>query len=141
MNDTRRFHLDRRVDVTGASGTGYVADGVVWPDGTVTVRWRGERCSTVNWDRLEDAEAIHGYGGATRIVWDDERPVLPEWLQLLAAGKRSTADAWAEVSGYVAGLVEEGSADAEKVLAFMHELKPSTRVFTGSAEDLRGESA
>jgi hypothetical protein len=73
-SETVRFHLDRDVDVTGASGTGHVADGVVWPDGTVTVRWRGERKSTVNWDRLDDAEAVHGHGGATRIVWDDDRP-------------------------------------------------------------------
>lgn len=71
MSETRRFRLERDVDVTGASGTGHVADGVLWPDGTVTVRWRGERNSTVNWDRLEDAEAVHGHGGATRIVWLD----------------------------------------------------------------------
>lgn len=67
----RRFHLLRAVDVTGASGTGRVADGVLWPDGTVSVRWRGDRPSTVAWDRLSDAEAVHGHGGATRIVWDD----------------------------------------------------------------------
>jgi hypothetical protein len=71
MNEPVRFHLERDTDITGASGTGHVADGVVWPDGTVTVRWRGELKSTVNWDRLEDAETVHGHGGATRIVWDD----------------------------------------------------------------------
>ncbi|WP_435107333.1 hypothetical protein [Nocardiopsis synnemataformans] len=67
----RRFRLVRDVDHTGVSGTGHVADGVVWPDGTATVRWRGTRASTVNWDRVEDAEAIHGHGGATRIQWVD----------------------------------------------------------------------
>jgi hypothetical protein len=71
MTDHRRFHLERDHDVTGASGTGRVADGVLWPDGTVAVRWRGERASSVHWDRVEDAIAIHGHGGATRIVWDD----------------------------------------------------------------------
>ncbi|MFD6656873.1 hypothetical protein ACFWEB_17235 [Streptomyces parvus] len=75
MNEPRRFHLQRNVDVTGASGTGRVADGVLWPDGTATLRWRGERASTVNWDRIEDAEAIHGHGGHTVIVWDDPAPV------------------------------------------------------------------
>lgn len=64
------FQLQRDTDVTGASGTGRVADGVLWPDGTVTVRWRGKHRSTVNWDRIEDAEAVHGHGGAPRIVWD-----------------------------------------------------------------------
>lgn len=70
--EPRLFHLQRDTDVSGVSGSGRVADGVRWPDGTATVRWRGDRASTVNWDRVEDAEAIHGHGGATRIVWDDE---------------------------------------------------------------------
>ncbi|MYW03482.1 hypothetical protein GT354_35465 [Streptomyces sp. SID3343] len=67
----RRFYLDRDVDVTGASGIGRVADGVLWPDGTASLRWRGEHPSTVTWDRMTDAERIHGHGGATRIVWID----------------------------------------------------------------------
>jgi hypothetical protein len=68
----RRFALQRDVDVTGVSGTGVVALGVRWPDGTASVRWLGDRPSTVHWDRFEDAVAVHGHGGATRIVWTDE---------------------------------------------------------------------
>jgi hypothetical protein len=71
---TRRFHLQRDHDVTGASGVGRVADGVLWPDGTVSIRWRGPRPSTVHWGSLDDAEHVHGHGGATRIVWDDPEP-------------------------------------------------------------------
>ncbi|MGC5534272.1 hypothetical protein [Streptomyces sp. SR-10] len=68
----RRFHLQRAIDVTGVSGTGHVADGVLWPDGTASVRWAGERTSIVFWDGgMADAEAVHGHGGATVIVWDD----------------------------------------------------------------------
>lgn len=69
----RLFTLERDTDVSGISGTGTVADGVVWPDGSVTVRWRGNRPSTVNWGRIEDVEAINGHGGATRIVYAAER--------------------------------------------------------------------
>ncbi|WP_234365398.1 hypothetical protein [Streptomyces sp. RTd22] len=68
----RVFWLQRDHDVTGISGTGIVADGVEWPDRSVTIRWRGPRPSTVNWASLTDAEAIHGHGGATRIVWTDQ---------------------------------------------------------------------
>lgn len=46
----RLFTLQRDTDVTGVSGTGTVVYGVVWPDGTVSVRWRGPRPSTVFWD-------------------------------------------------------------------------------------------
>jgi len=68
---SRRFHLQRDTDVSGISGTGVVADGVRFPDGVCVIRWRGDRQSTVVWPSVEDVEAIHGHGGATRIVWDD----------------------------------------------------------------------
>lgn len=67
----RTFHLARDVDVSGVSGVGIVAEGVVFPDGVTVIRWRGERQSTVVWPCVEDVEAIHGHGGATRIVWHE----------------------------------------------------------------------
>ncbi|MFD6874517.1 MULTISPECIES: hypothetical protein [unclassified Streptomyces] len=67
----RRFVLLRHTDVSGVSGTGIVADGIRWADGTASLRWRGDRPSTVHWDQLADAEAVHGHGGATEIVWVD----------------------------------------------------------------------
>lgn len=67
----RRFQLQRDHDVSGVSGVGIVADGVEFPDGTVVIRWRGERQSTVLWTGIGDVEAIHGHGGATRIAWID----------------------------------------------------------------------
>lgn len=72
MTQSRRFHLQRDTDITGVSGTGRVAEGIVWSDGTASVRWLGERPSTVFWENgLADAEYVHGHGGHTRIVWDD----------------------------------------------------------------------
>ncbi|MEV5942715.1 hypothetical protein [Streptomyces sp. NPDC051994] len=68
----RRFHLLRHRDVSRISGTGIVALGVRWPDGTASVRWLGDKPSTVHWDHFTDAEAVHGHAGATEIVWDDE---------------------------------------------------------------------
>jgi len=47
----RLFRLERDVDSTGVSGAGHVADGVVWADGTATLRWFGAHASTANWDR------------------------------------------------------------------------------------------
>lgn len=72
---SRRFRLVRDVDVTGVTGTGPVADGVMWPDGTASVRWRGDHPSIVFWDRgWESVERIHGHGGHTRIEWVDPDP-------------------------------------------------------------------
>jgi len=72
VSEPRLFHLQRDVDVTGASGTGRVADGVRWPDGTANVHWRGPRSSNVFWRSLADLVEVHGHGGATRVVWDDD---------------------------------------------------------------------
>lgn len=67
----RRFKLERTSDPTGISGTGTVADGVVWPDGSLTLKWRGERSSVVLWKNLEHMLDVHGHGGATTIRWVD----------------------------------------------------------------------
>jgi hypothetical protein len=77
----RLFHLQRSADVTGVSGTGRVADGVLWPDGTVTVRWCGNMPSTAMWGSLDHARTVHGHGGATSIVFDDETVALPKDLR------------------------------------------------------------
>ncbi|WP_207944587.1 hypothetical protein [Actinomadura rubrisoli] len=74
MPDTapRRFQLARATDVTGVSGVGLVADGVLWPDGAVSVRWRGEMPSTVAWECLDHVVQVHGHAGHTRILWLDD---------------------------------------------------------------------
>ena len=77
----RRFHLERDEDASGVSGTGRVAEGVVFSDGTTILRWTPDATvnppSTVIYDRIFDVTHIHGHGGLTRIVFDDEpEPVL-----------------------------------------------------------------
>ena len=67
----RRFYLQRDEDVSGVSGGGIVAEGVALADGTAVLRWLGERRSTVVWSSIDDALAIHGHGGATRVEWID----------------------------------------------------------------------
>lgn len=67
----RRFLLRRSVDHSGVSGTGDVASGVEFPDGTVVVRWFGRDPSTSLWKDAASLEAIHGHSGDTKIVWMD----------------------------------------------------------------------
>lgn len=68
----RLFQLHRDVDVTGFSGTGVVADGVIWPDGTVSMRWRGEVRTTTEAACMAHIQTIHGHDGATRVVLADD---------------------------------------------------------------------
>lgn len=67
----RRFELYRDEDATGVSGTGVVAEGVEFWDGTAALRWRSQFTSTAIYRAMTDVEAIHGHAGLTRIVWVD----------------------------------------------------------------------
>lgn len=68
----RRFRLEREQDVTGVSGEGLVANGVEWPDGSVTLRWAAPPFqTTVCHESIESVKAIHGHGGATAVTWLD----------------------------------------------------------------------
>lgn len=73
----RRFYLDRKEDVTGASGTGLVAWGVWWPNGKVSIAWTGDRPSVVVWDDIIDARVTHLHGGKTKFVWMDDDIISP----------------------------------------------------------------
>ena len=70
----RKFVLERREDISGVSGTGVVAEGVEFSDGTVALRWTSQfPTSVVFHDRgIESVEVIHGHNGATRIVFEED---------------------------------------------------------------------
>lgn len=72
---SRRFQLLRHVDVSGVSGTGVVAEGAEWSDGSASVRWHGDHRSTAAWPSVEDVVAVHGHEGATELRWLDDLPI------------------------------------------------------------------
>lgn len=67
----RRFVLRRDVDVSGVSGTGVVAQGVEFDDGTVAMRWLTAHRSTVFWADIVDAMTVHGHDDASKLIWLD----------------------------------------------------------------------
>jgi hypothetical protein len=70
QRQARLFRLVRHTDPSGVQGTGTLAEGVEWSDGTVAVRWRGPWPSTSTWDGgVESLLAVHGTGGRTQIHW------------------------------------------------------------------------
>ncbi|MER7248715.1 hypothetical protein [Kribbella sp. NPDC000426] len=69
----RCFVLDRHSDPSGVSGTGVVAEGVEWSDGTVALHWGGKYATTTVWpDGIEALLTIHGHSGSSTIRWLDE---------------------------------------------------------------------
>lgn len=78
----RRFQLVRTIDVTGISGTGPVAEGIQFSDGSVVLRWlapyiaathreRGVKPTTVLHEDTTSVIALHGHNGSSEIVWLD----------------------------------------------------------------------
>ena len=66
------FHLQRDKDVSGISGTGKVAEGIEFSDGTVVVHWLSHTSSTTVYENMKQVDTIHGHDGATRVIVDFE---------------------------------------------------------------------
>jgi hypothetical protein len=70
---TRKFHFERKKDISGISGCGNVAEGVVFEDtGEVVLHWLGCHSSINIYHSVDDLITIHGHDGATCIVYDEE---------------------------------------------------------------------
>lgn len=70
--DSKRFVLHRMEDESGISGTGIVAEGIEFSDGTCALRWKTKHRCTAVYDSILVLEHIHGHEGRTKIIWIDE---------------------------------------------------------------------
>jgi hypothetical protein len=68
----RRFHFLRITDASGVSGTGVVAEGIEFTNGTVVVSWLTKHRSLAIYDNIKEAELVHGHNGATKLVFHDD---------------------------------------------------------------------
>lgn len=68
----RRFHFVRIEDASGVSGIGKVAEGCLFTDtGEAVVHWLGNHGSINVYKSLDDVVYVHGHGGKTKIVFED----------------------------------------------------------------------
>jgi len=63
----RTFVLIRDRDVSGVSGTGRVAEGVVFVGGKTVVYWLSDTPSINIYGSVEEMLRVHGHGGATHV--------------------------------------------------------------------------
>lgn len=61
------FVLERKEDVTGISGIGTIAEGIVFSDGTVAYRWLSDIATTVIAENLDVVKTLHGHDGKTKL--------------------------------------------------------------------------
>jgi len=66
------FWLERVEDNSGVSGTGRVAEGVVFSNGWCALTWLTEYTSVTFYQSIADVEAIHGHKGNTKILIGEE---------------------------------------------------------------------
>ncbi len=71
-NKLIRFVLVRDEDLTGVSGSGIVAEGIVFTSGQVVINWLREPFSTGLYQSLEDVIFVHGHGGRTKLQFIDQ---------------------------------------------------------------------
>ncbi len=69
---TKTFNLVRDRDVTGISGTGVVAEGIVFQGGQTVICWTCPPFTVSVFPSPEAVLAVHGHQGNTRIVWNEE---------------------------------------------------------------------
>lgn len=64
----RIFYLDRHEDISGVSGTGRVAEGIEFSDGTCVFKWLTQVNSLAYHHSLENVQEVHGHDGKTTIT-------------------------------------------------------------------------
>ncbi len=67
----KRFQIVRSEDISGVSGVGVVAVGVVFPDHSCVIKWLSEIHSLIVYNSINEVEKVHGHGGATKLVYID----------------------------------------------------------------------
>jgi hypothetical protein len=90
----RKFSLIRTEDYSGVSGTGHVAEGVMYDDGTCAVSWTvpARLCdgskkvikTTTFFECWQDVVLLHGHDGRTFLMWNDTGLMLTDRDLLLA---------------------------------------------------------
>tara|TARA_S200002703_G_C3775790_1_gene238880 strand:- start:1154 stop:1429 length:276 start_codon:yes stop_codon:yes gene_type:complete len=71
----RRFKVKREEDESGVSGTGIVAEGVEFDDGTVAMKWLSHKSTVTFFANIKHLKDLHGHGGKTKVVWVDPDPL------------------------------------------------------------------
>lgn len=69
---SKRFVLLRHEDISGISGTGIVAEGVLFPRGNAVLEWQTDMSGIEFFDDIDKVLKVHGHDGATEVIWIDE---------------------------------------------------------------------
>ena len=83
------FWLNRKEDLKGISGTGIVAEGVVFENGQAVLRWRGRHSSLAIYHSVKEMMMVHNHHNQTELIYDDD----PRLMELTYNAERE-AQKW-----------------------------------------------
>src|SRR5690348_12417956 len=69
----KTFYLLRHEDVHGNSGTGVVAEGIIFDSGMCAMTWLSDIPTVTNFRRIQDVVKLHGHDGKTEIIIEGNR--------------------------------------------------------------------
>ena len=72
MNMAKTFYLHRTEDESGVSGTGRIAQGIIFDNGKVAMTWLSEHPSVTVYDNIGEVKAIHGHEGKTEVIMEQD---------------------------------------------------------------------
>jgi len=65
------FILQRHQDKSGVSGTGTVAEGVMFENGKVALAWLSDYATVTLFENVKDVVTLHGHNGETELIWQE----------------------------------------------------------------------
>lgn len=77
----KKFYLKRIEDESGVSGTGIVAQGIIFDNGKCAMSWNTTTSSIAIYNSIQDVKTIHGHCGKTKVLVQEDYTGDPdlEW--------------------------------------------------------------
>jgi hypothetical protein len=83
----RRFYMLRHEDVGGNSGTGIVAEGIIFDDGSGSFTWLTPIKTITNFFKIKDVKVLHSHEGRTEIIVEGKGKKFEECQRIVRAKK------------------------------------------------------
>jgi hypothetical protein len=87
----KRFYLLRHEDLHGHAGTGVVAEGVVFDDGSGAFTWLTPIKTVTTFWHIRDVKKLHGHEGRTEVIMEG-RDKRFDWCVEQVKIKKDLAD-------------------------------------------------
>ena len=85
----KRFYLLRHEDVHNSSGTGIVAEGIIFDSGMCAMTWLSVHSTVTIFDKVTTVKKLHGHEGKTEIVLEGKHKKFNECQEAARLKKSS----------------------------------------------------